>query len=545
MATRRTIIRFPRQAARQTRCAGWRIGGRAREAERLDSLHLSPALPLLAVVLLALPAFAQAPLPFELTPWRVPGRAVDGFMARGEDGRETVFAISLEGSPPEDRRYVTALPRDLAAAARPVEVPREAVAVDAAELGLAPGPELVWLSARELRVSSLGGEVLMRRTLEPALPLPPRAWELAQVDFVRDWDADGRPEALAPTATGARLVPLAPGDTDQDLALPVIADYGTPTLDNYFRPGLLAGLVSWPMFDLADDDGDGRADLFAANRYELRVFRANDGGLSTEPSRVRRFPAFSAEEERRHQASTLLAFVRDLDGDGRADLVVHRMVGELTRSRGTTSIHLNGGGGADPLAEPSLRMEQAGGNAALRVDDVDGDGRSEILEAYLGFGVVQAVRMLTVRRAELRLRVWALPESGGAPVETWADHVSFPFDFTTSRVLGLLPFTEADWNGDGFLDLCWADGGGELRFRLGERRPAGPGFGRIAAALPLAVSGDMVAADLDGDGLPDLVAWDPLDAEGRLHVGRNRGVLPGTPPALRAPAGGGADAGQR
>jgi hypothetical protein len=142
---------------------------------RLDSPDLSPALPVLAVVLLAVPAVAQAPLPFELATWRAPGRVVDGFVARGEDGRETVFVISLDGAPPEDRRYVTALPRDLAAAARPVEMPRTAVAVDAAELGLAPGPELVSLSAHELRVWSLDGEVLARHALEPALPLPPRA----------------------------------------------------------------------------------------------------------------------------------------------------------------------------------------------------------------------------------------------------------------------------------------------------------------------------------------------------------------------------------
>jgi hypothetical protein len=496
---------------------------------------LSPAVPLLAVILLAAPALAQSPLPFELATWPVPGRVVDGFVARGEDGRETVFAISVDGTPPEDRRYVTALPRDLAAEARPVEVPRAAVAVDAAELGLASGPELVWLSAHELTVASLRGEVLRRRPLEPALPLPPRAWELAHAELVRDWDADGRPEALAPSGEGGRIVPLVDGDAGQELTLPVLADYGTPTLDNYFRPGLIAGLVSWPTFALADDDGDGRPDLFAANRYELRVFRAGENGLSPAPSRVQRFPAFSAEEERRHQASTLLAFVRDVDGDGRADLVVHRMVGELMRSRGTTSVHLNPGGGADPRSAPRFRLEQSGGNSALRIDDVDGDGRAEILEAYLGFGVVQAMRMLTVRRAELRLRIWTLPDGGGAPVETWADNVSFPFDFATSRVLGLLPFTEADWNGDGILDLCWADGDGELRFRLGEARPAGPAFGRIAGAVPLSVSGDLVAADLDGDGLRDLVAWDPLDAEGRLHVGRNRGVLPGTPPTLRAP----------
>lgn len=499
---------------------------------------MSPALLLLALApfALAAPARAQEPVePFVLREFRVPGRAIDAFVARGEDGREAVFTVSVEGRPPQDRRYVTAVPRGPGETGRPIELSRAVVGVDADELGLAPGPELVTLSAHELRVYSVRGDALARWPLDPPLPLPPRTWELSHVDLVRDWDSDGRPETLAPTAEGARLLPLVAGDTAQELSLPVIADYGTPTLENYFRPGLVAGVVSWPVLELADDDGDGRADLFAANRYELRVFRAGaDGALPREPTRTVTFPPFSAEEERRHLASTLLAFVRDLDADGRADLVVHRMVGELTRSRSTTTVHLNAGAGADPQAAPSVRIDLTGGNAALRVDDIDGDGRYEILEAYLGFGVVQAIRMLTVRRAELRLRVWALPPGATAAVETWTDDVSFPFDFATSRVLGLLPFTQADWNGDGRLDLCWADGSGVLRFRLGEQRPAGPGFGRIVGSLPLPISGDLVAADLDADGLRDLVAWDPLDDEGRVRVGINRGALPGTPPALRA-----------
>ena len=46
---------------------------------------------------------------------------------------------------------------------------------------------------------------------------------------------------------------------------------------------------------------------------------------------------------------------------------------------------------------------------------------------------------------------------------------------------------------------------------------------------------DLVAADLDGDGLPDFVAHDPLDGEGRVRIGINRGALPGTLPGIRAP----------
>jgi hypothetical protein len=499
-------------------------------------LKLAP--PSLALLLaLPLPAWAEEPVgPFEQVDWRVPGRVIDAFVARGEDGREAVVAISLEGSPPAERRRLTSLPRDLADPPRPIEVPGDVVAVDAAELGLAPGPELVWLSAGELRVVSLRGETLLVQRIDPPLPLAPRTWELGRVELVQDWDADGQLEALAPSAGGVRLLPLVAGDEVQELELPLVADYGSPTLENYFRPGLLYSLVSWPSFALADDDGDGRNDLFVSDRYQLRVFRASAAGLPSEPTRVRAFPPFSAEEERRHLASTLLAFVRDLDGDGRADLVVHRMVGELARSRATTTVHLNTGVGADPLSPPAARLERTGGNSALRLADVDGDGRVELLEAYLPFGVVQAVRMLTLRRAELILRVLELPQGGGPTMlETWSDDVSFPFDFSTTRVQGVLPFIEADWNGDGRGDLCWADGGGVLRFRLGEPGNAGPAFGPIAASVPLPLSGDLVAADLDQDGLPDFVAFDPLDAEGRLRVGRNRGVLPGTRPSLRTP----------
>ena len=493
--------------------------------------------PLALALVLALPAQAEEPLgAFELSDWHVPGRVIDAFVARGEDGRDTVIAISLEGSPPAERRRLTSLPRDLAEPPRPVEVPGDVVAVDAAELGLAPGPELVLLSAGELRVLSLRGEPLLAERIEPPLPLPPRTWELARAELVRDWDSDGRLEVLAPSAAGVRLLPLVPGDAIQELALPLVADYGSPTLENYFRPGLLSSVVSWPSVALADDDGDGRADLFASDRYQLYVFRSTPAGLPRVPTWVRSFPPFSAEEERRHLASTRLTLVRDLDGDGRADLVVDRMVGELARSRSATSIHLNGGTGADPLAPPSARIERTGGNAVMRLGDVDGDGHVELLEAYIGFGVLQAIRMLTLQHAELRLRVLSLPADGGAtPRESWSDDVSFPFDFTTTRVRGVLPFIEGDWNGDGRIDLCWSDDGKLLRFRLGEPDGAGPRFGPIVASVPLELSGELKAADLDRDGLPDFVAFDPLDADGRLRVGRNRGVLPGTRPQLTAP----------
>jgi len=481
-------------------------------------------------------AAAGDPALFRLSERALRGRGIDSIRVVDETGRERLAVVSVEGSAPRERRFVSWIPTSPETPLTPIEIPTAAVALDAAELGLAPGPELVWVAAGEVRILAEDGRTLRREALDPPLPLPARTWEVARHPWIQDWDGDGRLELLLPGAGSVVLFPLIAGDRRQALAVPWTGDFGSPTLENWFRPGMLAGLVSWPTIALGDDDGDGHPDVFAADRYALRVFRGGPDGLLGEASEARPFPPFSEEEERRHVANTLLAFARDVDGDGRTDLVVHRMIGSLMRSHAVTSVHRNAGNGADPSAEPWTVSETRGGTAAVELADIDGDGRVELLEAHIPVGVLQVIRILTFSRIETRLRVMALPEEpGGPPRETFVTEVTFPFDFENSRVLGVLPHTATDWNGDGLLDLCWGDGDGVLSFRLGEVRSEGPGYGSIVGRLELAVSGELAAADLDGDGLRDLVVYDPLDRGGTLHVGLNRGALPGTPAGLHTP----------
>jgi hypothetical protein len=297
------------------------------------------------------------------------------------------------------------------------------------------------------------------------------------------------------------------------------------------RSGFFRSWLLWPSVFSVDDDGDGARDLVATTRYALTAFRGGAAGLAPKPTRTRRFPPFTFEEERRSDSNLLLPALADLDGDGDADLVVHRTVGTLMGSRAETRIHANPGAGADPLAAPAGSLAVEGGVATAELVDLDGDGRAELVQSVLPFGVAQLARILVRSQAELELRVYGFAAGKlGTPELRWSDELTLPFDFKASRVTTLLPELDGDYNGDGRRDLLYGDGDGNARIRLGA---AGGGFGGEVGAVPLGANGGAsVSADLDGDRLAEIIYWDPVVEAGLLRVARNLGKLPGSPPRV-------------
>lgn len=496
-----------------------------------------------AGVVLPATAAAAERAPFTLRTLRVPGRVVQVVAAQSGRGRQPprLVVASVQGSPPDEKRILSVFPvlkpeRTSAAPAWSVEVGPEVVAFDAADVRAPAGPEILLLSATDLRIEGAGG-LHETHPLPVSLPLPPRTRQLSRLRFVRDWNGDGQPAALLPALGGALLVPL-DGSPSRLLHMPILSDYETPPLTDPEYRGYVKTEFIWPGLFLGDDDGDGRPDLFAVDRFGLRVFRRGPKGLPSTATRTARFRPFSFEEERRHEVNALVAAVRDLDGDGLADLVVHRTGGGLLHSHASTDVYHNGGGGADPTGRPSASLHVDSGVASIQLEDLDGDGHTEIVQAVVPFGVVQAIRVLVRRQVEAKLAVYRFSSAGdGDLVRTWETDLDYPLDFDLGRVVGLLPDVEGDWNGDGRRDLLTGDGPGAVEIRLGRSDGAGPGFGPPIVRQEVPLADQAVVADLDGDGLDDLVVYDPVDRSGRFVVAWNRGLLPGTPPRLRAGGG--------
>ena len=475
--------------------------------------------------------------PFESVRLPVDGRPVQvwtgTFSARCERGALDMLVIVIRGAPPREQRSIVHFPcqagtRLNAEAAQKFAVPRDGVAVDA----YGPGSELVFLRPSGLQLVSLADPEKQREIHAPGgLPLVPRSRGLSRMPLVGPWGADGRPAALLPTLTGARVVDMADG-SQRSIELPMMADYETqaPGLPNPVDHFMLER-AAWPLLLPGDDNGDGRTDLFALTRWNLAVLRAGEEGLPQQPSRLIELRPFEDRHEIRPEQSGTTYRATDLNADGLTDLVLHRSWGSMMRGRGTTSLFFNAGEGVRPDFPPDVLREREDGFSTIEFLDLDGDGWFEGVETSMQFGLVQAVRMLLTRSGKATVEILTLDrEPPHRLVSSWKQDIRFKIDFGEARIEGLFPVLDTDWNADGRNDLLYMDSDKEIAVRLGEAGERGPSFSnRVAGQASPLRAGRSTSADLDGDGLEDLILYDPQASVGAVWVYYNRGRLPGSP----------------
>jgi hypothetical protein len=480
---------------------------------------------------------------FEPETLRVDGRPIEvtpaWFDQSGGGRRRGLIVAFVRGSPPDQSRGLALFPPGPSGryAPQPTQVLDLSGPVVAYDLVRDPdrsGERIALLMAdRILLLTPFSPVATQTIPLDPAVPLPAPTRDFARLRFIDAWEGGSTPSALVPTLQGGRIVHL-DGSRGPALSLPLLADYsmqgpGPPPQDEF-----VVAAVSWPGLARADDDGDGRLDLFALSRFSVWIFRLGPGGLPSTPTRRLALRAFTPAEELRHRATSLRVIVRDLDGDGRADLLVHRTSGTLLRSHSVTTVYRNHGDGIRLEDPPWLLLDDSDALSSADVMDLAGDGRMELVSSRIAFGIVQVARALAVRRVEIELRVFPLGGTGGTPPKpSWTGAVSLPLDFGEGRVATLLPTAEGDWNGDGRKDLLYGLARDEIAVHLGVATEAGPGFGPRLATQRAPAQGLTCVADLDGDGFDDLVVYDPRDEKGAVEVLWNRGALPGAPPRLR------------
>jgi hypothetical protein len=289
---------------------------------------------------------------------------------------------------------------------------------------------------------------------------------------------DGRFTPAAGAVAGrAHLLALADVDRDGDLDL-LSSDHDSAGVSVWLGDGRggFAAAAGSPFaahggkphnhgLAVGDVSGDGAPDVVTANQEDQSasvLLGDGRGGFSAAPGSPVRLPG-----------QPYVSRLADADGDGKLDIVV-----PLISAAAVAVLRGNGRGGfALAPGSPHRTLERP---YAVAVADVDGDDRPDVLAAHDDSDAVSVF----AAQADGRLR-----PAPGSPL-----------------ALGTRAFvlTTADLDGDGAVEVI-GGAGDRLLILVGARgRPLSTA---CRSDLP-ASAWTVIAADLDGDGRPDLAAPD-------------------------------------
>jgi len=420
-----------------------------------------------------------------------------------------------------------------------VAVPKAAATYDVADVDGAAGDDVLLLQPRGVSIVSFGRAAdgaLVARTSQARIP--------EDLTMAADSDERGLDRlAIASFAFGAEPRLIVPGLGETFVLSPtgeVHARIRGGARANYFiqPPGPfltesdIQAFVDSPRISVGDIDGDGRPDILASTRHELRLFfQRADGGYGREADRRIALERVSLEDHIRGSGSVRSAG-RDIDGDGLLDLLLSLTKGSVMSASANSYVYFNHGTGWN-LDQPDASFESAETLSADQLIDLDGDGRLELVRMGIKISVLELVEIFVQRALDAWLNAYSLAlrpagtvESSDAPTPMFRKKVAVKLDFETSRPAGFMPTILFDVNGDGFVDFLGSSDGTQIEVHLGSREA---GF-RRPVFQEISTEGRIRGGDIDGDALPDFILFNTRRTDEPLRLVRNLGRLPGTPP---------------
>jgi FG-GAP-like repeat len=344
--------------------------------------------------------------------------------------------------------------------------------------------------------------------------------------LIHDWKGTGQPWLGVPQFGQLMLYPIAqagpqgPGESVK-LYQPTLL-FGGEREHRLIRDYALQLIYRLPQLVVRDFNGDGRADLIAAWQDHVAVYVQDaTGRFPQEPSQTFHFN-MRTEQERTLRLVQISPLIEDLDGDGRADLILTKTTGRITDRHIVTSVYLNRAGNLP--AQPNVRVEHDGFATTLLTKDLNSDGKQDLLFPVVKIGVRNLIRNLLTDRAEVSLLVHLYRGQGiYSSTPDWARSFSYQIDLSDGVILqGGWPNVDGDFDGDGKADLLIAGNDEVVIYR------ASPGtlFARDPATrMAVKTSSHVIVRDLTDSRHADIVLWydGPSEWKGAVKVLINTG----------------------
>ena len=396
---------------------------------------------------------------------------------------------------------------------------------------------LDWTADAEPTVPGSPGTLALAPLLDEPSAFARSGAFLPDLEFARDVDADGLVDVLVPTPGG---VAVHRGLADGGLVA-AASFRGRLTSDETVDAGG-AAVRFVPVPDVSDLDGDGTPDLvvsdFDASPQRVGIARGLGEGRFASPQTIDLGclvppPApnqATAENDgpTRGAASRRVAWLGDLDGDARAEIVTREDVDtgksdvqQAKKPVMTYRVHrLRADLGVETT--PARTFEAVGyafsGGFRDAVDleflDLDGDRRKDLVTITLDFSIFQALRALTAKKVSIGLEFHVAaqrPDGTFVPVGGQTLDEKLKLDLNRFQISRMGQF-QGDFDGDGIVDFIHLGRGKTVTIHRGRAGGKYPDRPDLSISLDEEPDDLMLVrvADWNGDGRSDLAVTRPL-----------------------------------
>jgi hypothetical protein len=446
------------------------------------------------------------------------------------DGRIDLMLVRLDGPPAEELRTLSVFAqqtdgRFLAEPSYTMPVPEWSAVYDIADLRDTPGDELILLRPDRVSILSVASMPAAQWDLPIEGPSTFGAaddergfdrFRLVYNDFGDDaWILV--PQIGMMSAISAEGVLLSQFEVCRRANFFVGRDSGILSTESDLQLYLDA-----PKVTVGDVDGDGRSDLVAATRHEIRVFlQSTDGRFARHADRT--IPlTYLSERDHSRGSGSVVSTLRDINGDRRLDLMISHTEGSFSNASSHTRVFFNRDGRWN-IETPDDEFVDKGAWSSDVLVDLDSSGRNALVRVMFKFSVLELIELLVTQQVDSRLAIYRIESDGRFGPKAWATKkISVGLSFDTFRLKGFVPPAGIDLNADGYMDLILSADGKAIDVYLGgPERP----YARRSATQRLPSSGVIRFADFNNDGLPDFLLFDPQVFDSTIKIGRNRGKL--------------------